>query len=130
MGALDGLEDGARGRHAELDPEPEGLPQIVQEQGIGRIGRGHGDSGAVDRHGAGRVLAEVPGREVLDHGRRAGQLIGRQVRQAMLGGEGAQHLFLGGRAHGHQRLTEPLALMLGAREPFLEDFGREDAGPE
>ena len=95
VGALDGLQDGRRRRHAELDRQAEGLPEIVEEQRIGRIGGGDGDRGALDRDRAHDVLAQVLGREVLQDRQRRGQLVGREEGQPLLGGEGPQHVVRG-----------------------------------
>ena len=108
VGALDGLEDGLPRRDAERDVERQGLAQLVDQQRIGGVGGRDGQGRALEGDGAGRVLPQVLGGEVLQHGRREGQLLGGEEREPALGGERPQHVVLGGGAQLDQGIADPL----------------------
>jgi len=127
VGPLDGLEDGRPGRDAELDGEREGLLEIVEQQGIRRIRRRHGDRRALDGDRAGHVLAQVLRRQLLECGRGRRQLLGGEIRQLLLGRYRLQDIVSTGGAHGDQRLAEPLPLLPGPGERLLKQLVGDDA---
>jgi len=130
IGALDRVENGGRGSDAQGDAPAEHMPEVVEQQGIGRVGGRHRDRRAIDGDGAGHVLAQILRGEVLDDRRCARQLFGRHEGQSVLLGQRPQHLFRGGRAHRHQRLAKLFASFLGPEQRVPEHILREDAGLE
>ncbi len=129
VGPLDGVQDGRGRRHAQLDRQAEQLLEIIEQLRVGRIRRGHRDRAGLDRDGAGDVLAQVLGRQLLERGRGRGQLVSGQERHALLGGQRPEDVGRGGGTHGHQGLTQVEALPQRPGHGLPQDVRGDHAFP-
>src|SRR2546422_903398 len=121
--AVDRLEN-PRGRaDDELDGQPGGLPEVVGHDRVERIGRGDGEHAALDGDRADPVLAQILGRDVLEHRHRGRQLLAPDVRQVLLHGECARDVVLVDGAEGDEGLADQLAGGPLARKGAIDGVG-------
>ena len=119
---FDRLEDPFRGGDGDLDLHGEAQSQVVEEQQIRRIRGRDRERVALDRDRADAVLAEVLRRQVLQDRDRGRQLVACEEGEVGLGGERAQHVLAGDRAHRHERLAEAFPAAADPAQRALEGF--------
>jgi hypothetical protein len=127
VAAIDRFQDAGRRAHHQLDGESGRLPQLVGDDGVERIGRGHRQHAALDADRDHAILAQILGRDVLEHGDGGRHLFAPEIGQVLLQRECAQHVVLGHGAERDESLADELARGLRARERALDDVGGREA---